>query len=87
MTFSGGFKMCGNPFKKVSTPKIVTQEVKAPEPTPTAPTMTEINAQEEGTALSEEVAKNKKKRGYASTRTSTQNTIAGSAQGGKTTLG
>ncbi|WP_302221453.1 hypothetical protein [Acidaminococcus timonensis] len=49
--------------------------------------MTEINAQDEGTALSEEVARNKKKRGYASTRTSTQSTIAGSAQGGKTTLG
>lgn len=79
--------MCGNPFKKPRMPKIVQQEVKAPEPTPTAPTMTEINAQDEGTALSEEVARNKKKRGYASTRTSTQSTIAGSAQGGKTTLG
>lgn len=79
--------MCGNPFKKPRMPKIVTQEVKAPEPTPTAPTMTEINAQDEGTALSEEVARNKKKRGYASTRTSTQGTIAGNAQGGKTTLG
>lgn len=79
--------MCGNPFKRPKMPKIVQQEVKAPEPVPTAPTMTEINAQDEGTALSEEVARNKKKRGYASTRTSTQSTIAGSAQGGKTTLG
>lgn len=78
--------MCGNPFKKVKTPTYKAPVIKAPAPTPTAPTMTEIKATEDSNAISDEVSKNKKKRGYASTRTSTQDagTIAAAATGKKT---
>lgn len=79
--------MCGNPFKKPKTVTYTAPVTEAPAPTPTAPTMTEIKASDNASAVGDEVERNKKKRGYASTRTSAQadaSTIAGSATGKKT---
>lgn len=77
--------MCGSLFKSPKTPNYTPTVTEAPAPTPSAPSATEINASNDSDAISEEVARNKKKRGYASTRTSAQvDTIAGSATGKKT---
>ena len=79
--------MCGNPFKRPKTVTYTAPVTEAPAPTPTAPSITEIKAAEDSNAISDEVSKNKKKRGYASTRTSTQDAGTIAASAGKKTLG
>lgn len=63
---------------------------KAPKVEPVAPapqTVTTSDVTDDGSGISAEVERQRKKRGYASTRTSTdRETIAGAAQG-KQTLG
>lgn len=87
--------MCGSIFRaktpsvqKINVPSTAETQASAPAPTPTAPSATEIRASEESNAVGQEVSRAKKKRGYASTRTSTMSsdTIASSATG-KQTLG
>lgn len=79
--------MCCGIFKSPKYPNFTPTVTEAPAPTPSAPSATEISASTDSNALSDEINRNKKKRGYASTRTSTQvDTIASSA-GGKKTLG
>lgn len=79
--------MCGGIFKSPKYPKYTPTVTEAPAPTPSAPSATEISASNDSNALSDEINRNKKKRGYASTRTSTQVDTIASAAGGKKTLG
>lgn len=77
--------MCGSKlFGGGGSAKVEAPKVEQAAPTPTTVTSSDVS---DTSAISQEVERQRKKRGYASTRTSTdRETIAGAAQG-KTTLG
>ena len=76
--------MCGGVFRGPKTPK--QPEIKPIAPTPTDTTSTDVSNVADVADVAADLERQRKKRGYASTRTSAdRETIAGGA--GKKTLG